>query len=204
MHQIGWKNYLEAAGFKNEQQWKNLALRDKTLVYAFGDVPADVPKGRYFDIDAAIARIGLDLAPGLGQVEAMNILRLSDGPALNAIAWADYTDIPVYFGVAEGEISGNRAFQVASGRFEDFASLLHGVRNSKGEAGPTTRIILVNVTEVLRRVRANAAAKGLDLSDPFLPPPDSKAFAELMSAGRKMDGERLAEIREALVREART
>jgi len=200
MHQLRWKQYCQAVGL-TPARFRNLAYGDdkNPLAYAFGEMPADMPKGRYFDIDAAVARIGLDLAPGIGQSEAMNIVRISGAAALNAIAWADYTDAPIFFAVAEGEINGAKCFQVASGPFDSrFERLVVGVRNSKGEEGPTTRITFVNVTEVLRRVRANAAAANLDLSDPFLPAPDSVAFAELLSAGRKMDDERLTAIRAEL------
>ena len=197
MHQIQWKGYRQAAGLTTAQ-WRNMALRDKTLVFAFGTAPTDLPGGRYFDVDAAVTRIGMDLAPGLGQGTAMNLVRLAGAAALNAIAWADYTETTVYFGVAEGIIDGSKCFQVASGAFDQFESLLRVVRNSKGREAPTARITMVNVTEVLRQVRANAAAAGLDLGDPFLPPPDSVAFAELLSAGRKMDDERLTAIRTEL------
>ena len=198
MHQLRWKQYCQAVGL-TPARFRNLAYGDdkNPLVFAFGETPADMPKGRYFDIDAAVARIGIDLAPGIGQSEAMNIVRISGAAALNAIAWADYTETTIFFGVAEGEINGKKCFRVASGAFDQFDGLMM-TNNAAGEEVAPTRIVLVNVTEVLRQVRANAAAAGLDLSDPFLPSPDSVAFAELLSAGRKMDDERLTAIRAEL------
>ena len=195
MHQIKWKGYLQAAGL-TKTRWTNMKFRDKALAFAFGDAPTDLPGGRYFDIDAAVTSIGLDLAPGLGLNVAMNLVRMTGEAALHAIAYADHADgEPVWYGIGEAMLPDGKAYTAGAGLLDGFAG---SVIRRKGKEAEVERWTFVNVTSVLARVRANAAAAGMDLSDPFLPPPGSTLLGELMSAGRKMDEERLTAIRAEL------
>ena len=197
MHQLRWKQYCQAVGL-TPSRFRNIAYTNKEpLAYAFGDAPADMPKGRYFDVDAAVTRLGLDLAPGLGLNVAMNLVRMTGEAALHAIAYADHAEgEPVWYGIGEAVLPAGKAYTAEAGLLDGFAGSV--VRSDKGEEAEVERWTLVNVTSVLARVRANAAAAGVDLSDPFLPAPGSTLLAELMKAGRKTDEERLTAIRAEL------
>ena len=193
VHELGWKRYLIGAGLK-ESQWRNATFKTKnSLAYAFGRATADMPKGRYFDVDCATTRLGLDLAPGIGQREAAGLLVLNGPVVLEAIARADHESEAVFFCVAEGEnTKGKHYYNCFAGQLSAFANLI------VGEDEAPSRMTFVNVKRVLATVRANAAAEGIDLSDPFLPPLDDPLYVELVKAGREFSDELLTKVRARL------
>lgn len=50
------------------------------------------------------------------------------------------------------------------------------------------RVIMVNISHLIRTVRTNAAQLGIDLTVPFLPAPESDEFLELMSPYAELPG----------------
>jgi hypothetical protein len=187
MLEIGWTKTLEAAGVK-QKQWRNLH-RDKATALAFG-VASPSMAGRYFDIDAAVLRLMLDAAPGVGQAEAAALVRLHSDTVLEAIASADADSEPMWLiFAAHRQPDGNWAYNMGSGRLSELPTL-----SLRGAPHVPDRMVLVNVSKVLATVRANAAKAGLDLSQPFFPPPGSEAYEAIMTTER----EQMAEVRRKL------
>jgi hypothetical protein len=50
------------------------------------------------------------------------------------------------------------------------------------------RVTTINISNLIRIVRAETAKLGLDLSAPFLPAPDSAEFSELVAAYGELEG----------------
>jgi hypothetical protein len=50
---------------------------------------------------------------------------------------------------------------------------------------PPVRFTAVNMTDILRRIRLNAARAGLDLSAPFFPPPGDPLHDQITEAAKK-------------------
>lgn len=77
------------------------------------------------------------------------------------------------------------------------------VRNMPAARGFTaTRVISVNISRLMRFIRAQGVRHGIDLSHAFLPPPDSDTFRDLMSPYVEMRDAAIIEVRNRAKREA--
>jgi hypothetical protein len=174
MKELTWKQHVQAAGL-TVAQWRNAVYSGKAA-YAFGEkVPTK--GGKYFACDSAFLDLSYALSPALGLRETSAFLRLENDVALAAIAAADWGDAEVFLVIAEADDNGQKIINLSAGVLASFVGF-------RPKGLPPTRMTFVSVNEALSRVRERAKGIGVDLSAPFLPPPDSEHFKTLLEAGR--------------------
>jgi hypothetical protein len=194
MHRLDTvKDMLACAGV-TRQGWLSLSRR-KQVSLAFGLDQAS-NWNVLFDLDAAFIRTTLDLAPGLELATAAQLMRLNSDVLLSAIGQADATSEPVWLCVAQGEDSRGKNYLVAAGPLSQFAEF-----KVEGRTNIPQRMYLLNISDVLARIRANARKAGIDLSAAFFPPPGDELFEQIIREGvnnrRLLLAKLRGEIREA-------
>lgn len=171
--------------------------RRKQVSLAFGLDQAS-NWNRLFDLDSVFLRATLDLAPGLELTTAAQLMRLNSDILLGAIGQADATSEPVWLCVAQGEDSRGKNYLVDAGPLSQFADF-----KVEGRTNIPQRMFLLNISDVLSKVRANAAKHGIDLDAPLFPPPGSELYEAIMREGAKNRRLLLAKLR-GEIREAAT
>jgi hypothetical protein len=176
MKTLAWQEVLAASGV-TAQGWRSL-MRRKQVALAFGAAMAP-ERGRFLDLDAACIRAALDFAPGLGVDVSSSLIRMYSDVVVAAIAQADAENEPVYLVAAEFMNKGRPAYNMAHGLLSEFGSFTGA--NAKHIPD---RMVFVNATSLLARIRANAHRVGLDLSHPFFPPPGTEEYEQVMREGK--------------------
>jgi hypothetical protein len=172
---------------------------------AFG-LAGPLAGGTYLDLDCVALLLVDELMPAFGRKFAPTLVRAHGDNWLLAVGLADTVAEPVWWFVFEqgppptpkpGYI-GHRLppdlhrdkYHVAVGTFADFAKL-----NRFAELPIDKRPVRftgVNVSDILRRIRENAARAGLDLSAPFFPPPSDPLHQQVVEAAKKERNDALA------------
>jgi hypothetical protein len=161
--------------------------------------------GKLLDLDAVASILVDELTPAFGRKFAPVIIRAHPDEWLAAVGRADTTAEPVYVVVFEhGEPhAGKRAYRdeyrVANGIFAEFANLsFAGLPSDK----VPVRTTMINVSDILHRIRHNAARIGVDLSAPFFPPPGEPLFERVIRTAKKDRDKALALFHEHRIGEA--
>ncbi len=173
----------------NRSTFASLVSRGEGAL-AFG-VGAPLAGGHFVAADAAVVLMAYELHPAFGRKYASTILRGHADKVLWCLGKADTTSEPVFFGVAEyGDVqikhTSSRAFRdqlrVGPLVFSEFKGFGPAIQQPE-------RVTLINVSNIVRRVRANGKREGIDLSAPFFPPPGD-AVADKIIEMMKEDRER--------------
>jgi hypothetical protein len=165
---------------------------------AFG-LPAPLAGGVFLDLDCVASILRDELTPAFGRKLAASLVRLHGDEWMKAVGLADTTPEPAWYFVFElgppptpkpGQVGhrdiviGHRGkYLVSAGTFADFAKL-NEFAKLPIEKHPV-RFTGVNVSDVLRRIRENAARAGLDLSAVFFPPDTNPLHHEILEAAKK-------------------
>jgi|SRR5271169_4805422 len=153
------------------------------VALAFG-TPMPATPGRYLDVDAVGLAVSLGLTPSLGRENAAAIVSRCWPQWMAAIGRAE-TDPSRDYYVAIGGIGwdsenkGPKSFLVTNGTLGEIAGDFQnrGVGNYWG----------VNISDIIRRLRARAEATGIDLNRPFFYPPGDARFDEIMTTRIKRE-----------------
>jgi hypothetical protein len=143
---------------------------------AFGS-PKPGRVGDYFDVDAACQAIALGLAPTFGREVASTMVLRFAPMMLATIARADADRVHEYF-IGIGAFGVKDAARRIPNLYGLSAGLMGEIQQDfQAQEEPLKGGCFCNVTDILRRLRVNARALGIDLEGPFFYLPGASDFA---------------------------
>ncbi|MBR0900976.1 hypothetical protein JQ616_38975 [Bradyrhizobium tropiciagri] len=137
----------------------------------------------YLPVDAVSMLVTSALAKVYGVSNAAVLVRISGDVLLQIVAGAEAdTDTDAMLCVMDlvRERDGVRAYFVSCAAVDAFLPELP--RSCETHDFVPERLIMINVSQVIRALRVSALRIGVDLTAPFLPPPDSLEFQKLMAS----------------------
>lgn len=177
---------LTSSAFDQLQHAGHVAL-------AFG-TPLPATPGRYLDLDLVAMAMNLGLTPSIGRERATAIVGGFFHQWVSAVGHAEVNLNQEYF-MAAGAVGWDelkkspKLLLVTNGTLEQLSGDFQGRRDLVG-------FFTVNISDIIRRLRAKAQRAGIDLSRPFFFPPDDPRFGEIITqVKREFDG-RVARIRQ--------
>jgi hypothetical protein len=130
--------------------------------------PSRQRRARYFDLDLVAMAIALGLTPTVGRQAATTIVLGFFDQWVSAVGQADAATQNYFFAmglvVRENDERRPREIWVTSGTSEQIMSDLRDASS----------VIAVNITDIIARLRVKARAAGIDLSQPFFFPPNTR------------------------------
>jgi hypothetical protein len=179
---ITFSEFMAAADL-TPQKTKTLRRRGQlALAWGRSDVYASL---LYFEIDTLAHALNQALASIFKRDLAASLVRCQFDIWGDAAARADASKEPIYFGVVEftrpGEPRIRSHLCLASDTDEPRALARLASATPQARGYVPVRAVGANMTGLLAQVRADALKANLDFSNPFLPPPDHPAFAELFA-----------------------
>jgi hypothetical protein len=162
------------------------------VALAFG-TPMPATPGRYIDLDLVAMAINLGLTPSLGRENSTAIVSGYFHQWASAVGHAE-TDPKqdCYMAVAgvgwEATKKSPKLLLVTNGTVDQIAQDLRH----------TTEVIgffTVNVSDIIRRLRARAHAAGIDLSRAFFFPPEDPRLDEILTRVKRERDARIARLR---------
>jgi hypothetical protein len=176
---------LTSGGFDQLQHAGHVAL-------AFG-TPLPATPGRYLDLDCVAMAINLGLAQSLGRKIATTIVGGLCHQWAAAVGYAE-ADTNQDFFVAVGGFGwdaakkGPELLLVTNGTLDQIGKDFRDTKNLIG-------YFTINVSDIIRRLRAKAQAIGIDLSRPFFFPPDDPRFDQILTQVKRERDLRIARLR---------
>jgi hypothetical protein len=176
---------LTAGAFDQLQHTGHVAL-------AFG-TPLPATPGRYLDLDLVAMAMNLGLTPTLGREVSTVIVGAFFHQWANAVGHAEVSPQQDHF-IAVGGVGwdavkkGSRLLVVTHGTLEQIVEDFGGTRDLVG-------FFTVNISDIIRRLRARAGAVGIDLSRPFFFPPDDPRFDQILIQVKRERYARIARLR---------
>ena len=162
------------------------------VALAFG-TPLPATPGRYLDLDLVAMATNLGLTPSLGRENSTAIVAGFFHQWACAVGHAE-ADLNRDFFMAVGGVGWD-----AAKKCPELLLVTHGTldqitedfRNTKDLAGFFT----INISDIIRRLRARAHAAGIDLSRPFFFPPDDPRFDQILTQVKRERDARIARLR---------
>jgi len=176
---------LTSGAFDQSQHSGHVAL-------AFG-TPLPAPPGRYLDLDLVAMAVNLGLTPSVGRENATAIVGGFFHQWASAVAHAEVDPSQEFFmavaGVGWDAVKRSpKLLLVTNGTLVQITA---DFRDRKDLVGFFT----VNISDIIRRLRANAQKAGIDLSRPFFFPPDDPRFDDILTQVKRELQARVARIR---------
>jgi hypothetical protein len=162
------------------------------VALSFG-TPLPATPGRYLDLDLVAMAINLGLTPSLGRRISTTIVGGFFDQWATAVSHAEADPNQEFF-VAVGGVGwdtakkGPKLLLVTHGALEEIAQDFREVRGLVG-------FFVVNISDIIRRLRVRAQAAGIDLSRPFLFPPDDPRFEQILAQVERERDARIARLR---------
>jgi hypothetical protein len=162
------------------------------VALAFG-TPVPATLGRYLDLDLVAMAINLGLSKWVGRNVSTTIVAGFFDQWATAVGCAEADPNRDYF-MAVGGVGWNAANKgpqclvVTNGRLDEIAD---DFQNTKDLVGYHT----VNISDIIRRLRARAQAAGIGLSGPFFFPPDDPRFNQILNQVKRERDLRIARLR---------
>jgi hypothetical protein len=162
------------------------------VALAFG-APMPATLGRYLDLDCVAMAINLGLVPSFGRENSTAIVLGFFNQWGSAVGHAE-ADPSRDFCMAVGAFGWDdmkkkpKLLLVTNGTVEEIA---HDFRSRPD----LVRYLTINISDIIRRLRAKAAAAGIDLSGPFFFPPDDPRFNEILIRVKRERDARIARLR---------
>ena len=162
------------------------------VALAFG-TPIPATPGRYLDLDLVAMAINLGLAQSLNRETSTTIVTGFFHQWASAVGHAeDNRDKDVFMAV------GGVGWDAAKKRAK-LLLVTHGSVNQIAEDFRDLKELVgfftVNVSDIIRRLRARARVAGIDLSRPFFYPPGDPRFNEILTQVKRERDARLARLR---------
>jgi hypothetical protein len=163
------------------------------VALAFG-TPMPATPGRYLDLDLVAMAISLGLTPSLGREVSTVIVGAYFHQWASAVGHAE-ADPNENFFMAVGGVGwdaakkGPKLLMVTHGTI---AQIAEDFRDLKGLVGFFT----VNISDIMRRLRARAHAVGIDLSRPFFFQPNDPRFDQILMQVKRERAGRIARLRQ--------
>jgi hypothetical protein len=162
------------------------------VALAFG-TPMPATPGRYLDLDLPAMAINLGLTPSLGRENSTAIVSGYFHQWASAVGHAEADPRQDFF-IAVGGVGWDAAKKspklllVTNGTVDQIAQ---DFRDSTDLVGFFT----VNISDIIRRLRARAHAAGIDLSRPFFFAPEDPRFDQILTQVRRERDARIARLR---------
>jgi hypothetical protein len=176
---------LTGGAFDQTQHAGHVAL-------AFG-TPHPATPGRYLDLDLVAMAINLGLAPSLGRARATTIVAGYFHQWAGTVGHAE-SDPGQDFFMAVGGIGWNvtkkapKLLLVTNGTLSQISRDFQDEKDLVG-------FFSVNVSDIIRRLRAKANAVGIDLSRPFFFPPNDPRFDQILTQVKRERDARIARLK---------
>ena len=155
--------------------------------------PLPASPGRYLDLDLVAMATNLALTPSLGREVSTAIVGGHFHQWASAVGHAEVDRTQDYF-LAVGGVGWDPAKKapkllvVTHGKLEQIAEDFQRVNELVG-------FFAVNISDIVRRLRARAHAIGVDLDRPFFFPPDDPRFDQILMQVRRERDARIARLR---------
>jgi hypothetical protein len=162
------------------------------VALAFG-TPMPATPGRYLDLDLVAMAINLGLTPSLGRENSTTIVSGYFHQWASAVGHAEADPTQDFF-MAVGGIGWDdtkkspKLLLVTNGTVDQLATDFRSTTNLVG-------FFTVNISDIIRRLRARAHTAGIDLSRPFFFPPDDPRFDEILIRVKRERDARIARLR---------
>lgn len=168
----------------------NAYLKRGETALAFGSKQR-LAGGVMLDVDAAAMELVDELAAGFGRKIASTIVTAHADTWLLGVGRADATREPIFLIVSEfGESKRHKYFDKRALRDQMKVGVTDiGQQAARFADNPTVRppdrMVWINLSSILRRIRERGAKIGLDLSAPFFPPEGDENAAKLLALAKK-------------------
>jgi hypothetical protein len=162
------------------------------VALAFG-TPMPATPGRYLDLDLVAMAINLALTPSFGRENATAIVSGCFHQWASAVGHAE-ADLTQDFFMAVGGVGWDAAKKspnlllVTNGTVNEIAQDFRSTMNVVG-------YLTVNISDIIRRLRARAHEAGIDLSRTFFFRPDDTRFNEILTRVKRERDARIARLR---------
>jgi hypothetical protein len=162
------------------------------VALAFGS-PLPATPGRYLDLDLVAMAINLGLTPSVGRANSTAIVLGHFNQWASAVGHAEAEPNQDFF-MAVGGLGWDatkkspKLLLVTNGTLGQIAE---DFRDKKELVGFFT----VNISDIIRRLRARAFEAGIDLSRPFFFPPDDPRFDQILTQVKRERDERIVRLR---------
>ena len=162
------------------------------VALAFGTPMPSTP-GRYLDLDLVAMAINLGLTPSFGRENSTAIVLGFFNQWGSAVGYAEADPSQDFF-MAIGGFGWDTAKKrpklrlVTNGTMDE---INQDFRIKPDLVGYYT----INISDIIRRLRAKAAPAGIDLSRPLLFPPDDPRFNEILTRVKRERDARIARLR---------
>jgi len=161
------------------------------LALAFG-TPVPATPGRYIDLDLVAMAVNLGLTPSLGRETSTAIVSGYFHQWANAVGHAEADPRQDFFmavGGVDWDVSKKspKLFLVTNGTVDEIAQDFR--------TPDVVGFFTVNISDIIRRLRAKAVAAGIDLSRPFFFSPNDPRFNEILTRVRRERDARIARLR---------
>ena len=162
------------------------------VALAFG-TPLPATPGWYLDLDLVAMATNLGLTPSLGREISTAIVGGYFHQWASAVGHAEADPNQNFFmaiGLVGWDAAKKRAklLLVTHGTLDQIAG---DFRDTKDLVG----VVTVNISDIIRRLRAHAQAAGIDLRRPFFFLPDDPRFHEILAQVRRERDARIARLR---------
>jgi hypothetical protein len=162
------------------------------VALAFG-TPMPATPGRYLDLDLPAMAINLGLTPSLGRENSTAIVSGYFHQWASAVGHAEADPRQDFF-IAVGGVGWDAAKKspklllVTNGTVDQIAQDFRDTTDLVG-------FFTVNISDIIRRLRARAHAAGIDLSRPFFFAPEDPRFDQILTQVRRERDARIARLR---------
>ena len=176
---------LTSGGFDQLQHSGHVAL-------AFG-APLPSKPGWYLDLDLVAMAMNLGLTPSLGRDASTVIVAAYFRQWASAVGHAEAKPESDFF-FAVGAVGWSAAKKrselllVTHGTLDQIAQDFRSQRDISG-------LFTVNISDIIRRLRARALAAGIDLGRPLFFPPDDPRFDQILAQVKRESDARIARFR---------
>jgi hypothetical protein len=162
------------------------------VALAFG-TPLPATPGRYLDLDLVAIAVNLGLTPSLGRETSTAIVAGYFHQWASAVGHAEADPRQDFF-LAVGGVGWDvskkspKLLLVTNGTVDEIAQDFRSTPDVVG-------FFTVNISDIIRRLRARAHTAGIDLGRPFFFPPNDPRFNEILTKVRRERDARIARLR---------
>jgi hypothetical protein len=157
------------------------------------ETPMPATPGRYLDLDLGAMAINLALTPSLGRETSTAIVAAYFDQWASAVGHAEADPNQDFF-MAVGGVGWDAAKKspklllVTHGTLDQITEDFRAMKDLVG-------FFTVNISDIIRRLRARAKTAGIDLSRPFFFPPDDPRFHQILTQVKRERAARIARLR---------
>jgi hypothetical protein len=164
------------------------------VALAFG-TPRPATPGRYLDLDLVAMAINLGISQSLGREISTTIVAAFFNQWGSAVGHAEANRDQNFFMAVGGvgwddEKKRPKCLLVTHGTLVEITGDFQEAKNLVG-------YFTVNISDIIRRLRAHAEAVGIDLDRPFFFPPDDPRFDQILTQVKRERDARIARLRRA-------